>query len=80
MIEEKDLIRIQWKKDRTQDPVRFMLVSETSGYEDLTVSVSSEDMSERVAKAKLIQKMYELGKEKGIPASRLRFRINGIEG
>ncbi len=79
MIEEKDLIRIQWKKDKEQEPVRYMLVSETPGYEELMVSVSSEDMSERVAKAKLIQKMYELGKEKGIPASRLRFKINGIE-
>ena len=36
-------------------------------------------MTERVAKAKLMQAMYELGKEKGIAPQRLRFKINGIE-
>ena len=36
-------------------------------------------MSERVAKARLMQQMYELGKEKGIEPKRLRFKINGIE-
>jgi hypothetical protein len=43
------------------------------------VSVSAEEMSERVAKARLMQQMYELGKEKGIEPKRLRFKINGIE-
>lgn len=40
---------------------------------------SSEKMTERVAKAFLMQKMYELGKEKGIEPKYLRFKINGIE-
>ena len=79
MVEEKDLIRIRWKTDKGQEPARYMLVSENPEYADLTVNVSAEEMSERVAKAKLIQQMYELGKERGIPPSRLRFKINGIE-
>ena len=46
---------------------------------DLKVSVSSAEMTERVAKAKLMEAMFELGREKGIPPQRLRFKINGIE-
>ncbi len=79
MMEEKDLIRIRWHVDRTQDPAVFMLVCVHPDYPDLQVSVSSADVTERVAKAKLMQEMYELGEKKGIEPKRLRFKINGIE-
>ena len=78
-MEEKDLIRIRWHVDMTKEPCEYMLVCTHPDYADLTVSVSSEEMTERVAKARLMEKMYELGKQKGIPAKRLRFKINGIE-
>ena len=79
MMEEKDLIRIRWHVDRTQDPAVFMLVCVHPDYPDLQVSVSSEEVTERVAKAKLMQEMYELGESRGIEPRRLRFKINGIE-
>lgn len=79
MTEEKDLIRIRWHVDRTQDPAIYMLVCSHPDYPDLQVSVSSSEVSERVAKARLMQEMFELGKEKGIEPRRLRFKINGIE-
>lgn len=79
MTEEKDLIRIRWHVDRTQEPAMFMLVCEHPDYQDLQVSVSSEEVTERVAKAKLMQQMYELGEKRGIEPRRLRFKINGIE-
>ena len=79
MMEEKDLIRIRWHVDRTQDPAMFMLVCLHPDYPDLQVSVSSAEVTERVAKAKLMQEMYELGEKKGIEPKRLRFKINGIE-
>ena len=79
MMEEKDLIRIQWHVDRTQEPARYMLVCQHPDYPDLQVSVSSGEMTERVAKAKLMEAMFELGREKGIPPQKLRFKINGIE-
>ena len=72
-------IRIRWHVDRTVEPAVFMLVCEDPDHPELKVSVSSEEMTERVAKAKLMQAMFELGKEKGIPAQCLRFKINGIE-
>ena len=79
-VKEEDLIRIRWHVDRTGDPAVFMLVCLHPDYPDLQVSVpASEKMTERVAKAHLMQQMYELGKEKGIPPQRLRFKINGIE-
>ena len=56
-----------------------MLVCDDPEHADIQVSVSSAEMTERVAKAKLMQAMYELGKKKGIPPYRLRFKINGIE-
>ena len=78
-MEENKLIRIRWHVDRTADPAVFMLVCEDPAHPELQVSVSSAEMSERVAKAKLMQAMYELGREKGIAPQYLRFKINGIE-
>jgi hypothetical protein len=79
MTEEKDLIRIRWHVDRTQDPAMYMLICLHPDYPDLQVSVSSAEVTERVAKAKLMQEMYELGEKRGIEPKRLRFKINGIE-
>ena len=79
MMEDKDLIRIRWHVDRTQEPAVYMLVCDHPDYADLQVSVSSEEVTERVAKAKLMQEMYALGEKRGIEPKRLRFRINGIE-
>ena len=78
-MEENELIRIHWHVDRSADPAVYKLICEDGSHPELTVSVSSAEMTERVAKAKLMQAMYELGKEKGIPPQRLRFKINGIE-
>ena len=76
---ENELIRIRWHVDRSEDPARYMLICEDPAHQDLQVSVSSAEMTERVAKAKLMQAMFELGKEKGIEPQYLRFKINGIE-
>ena len=78
-MEEKDLIRIRWHVDKTKDPKEYQLICLNPDYPDLFVSVSSEEVTERVAKAQLMQKMYELGAKKGIPSKYLRFKINGIE-
>ncbi|MBR6165718.1 MAG: hypothetical protein IKQ45_07330 [Clostridia bacterium] len=78
-MDEQELIRIRWHVDRSTEPAVYMLVCEDPAHPELTVSVSSAEVSERVAKAKLMQSMYELGKAHGIPARRLRFKINGIE-
>ena len=79
MMEEKDLIRIRWHVDRSQEPAMYMLICLHPDYSDLQVSVSAEEVTERVAKARLMQEMYDLGAKKGIDPKRLRFKINGIE-
>ena len=79
MTEEKDLIRIRWHVDRTKEPAEYMLICLHPDYPDLQVSISSADVTERVAKAKLMQEMYELGEKQGIEPRRLRFKITGIE-
>ena len=79
MTEEKDLIRIRWHVDRTQDPAMYMLICLHPDYPNLQVSVSSGEVTERVAKAKLMQEMFELGEKLGIEPRRLGFKINGIE-
>lgn len=79
MVEEKNLIRIRWHVDREQEPAQYMLVCLHPDYPDLQVSISSAEVTERVAKAKLMQQMYELGEKRGIEPKRLRFKINGIE-
>ena len=78
-MENEELIRIHWHVDRTAEPAMYMLVCDDPEHADMQVSVSSADMTERVAKAKLMQAMFEKKKKKGIPPYRLRFKINGIE-
>ena len=78
-MDNTELIRISWHIDRSSETPVFMLVCDDDEHKDLQVSVSSAEMTERVAKAKLMQAMYELGKEKGIAPQYLRFKINGIE-
>ena len=78
-MDTEKTIRIRWHVDRTVEPAVFMLICEDPEHSDLKVSVSSEEMTERVAKAKLMQEMYELGEKRGIEPKRLRFKINGIE-
>ena len=78
-MEEKDLIQIRWHVDKTKEPCDYVLVCLHPDYPVLSVRVSSSEMSERVAKARLMEKMYQVGEEKGIEAQRLRFKINGIE-
>lgn len=78
-MDNTELIRIHWHIDRSGETPVFMLVCDDEKHKDLQVSVSSAEMTERVAKAKLMQAMYELGKEKGIAPQYLRFKINGIE-
>ena len=75
----EELIRIHWHVDRSQQPALYMLICEDPAHADLQVSVTEDEMTERVAKARLMQAMYELGREKGIPPWRLRFKINGNE-
>ena len=79
MYTEDELIRIRWHVDRTVDPALYMLVCDHPDYTDLTVNLSSAEVTERVAKARLMQMMYDLGDQRGLPPQRLRFRINGIE-
>lgn len=76
---EEELIQILWHVDRTCEPAEYTLFSVNPKYPDLQVRISSEVVSERVAKARLMEQMYQLGKEKGIQARRLRFKINGVE-
>ena len=79
-MEEKDLIRVRWHVDRSGEPVKYCLVCLHPEHQDLYVEVeASETMTERRAKATLMQMMYDLGTEKGIEAKYLRFKINGIE-
>ena len=78
-MEESKLIRIQWHVDRTADPPQYQLICLHPDHPELLVSVSSDDVSERVAKARLMQEMYELGEQHGIDPQYLRFKINGIE-
>ena len=76
---EEDLIRIRWHVDREKDPPDYTLICLHPDYPDLTVRLSSGDVTERVARARLMEMMYQLGAERGIPARRLRFKINGID-
>ena len=77
-----ELIMIRWHVDRTTDVPVYELICTNDDpelKENLKVSISSEDATERVARAKLIEKMFGLAREKGIDGTRLRFQVNGID-
>jgi hypothetical protein len=79
-MKEKDLIRIQWHVDQSGEVPKYSLICQHPDHQDLYVETeASEKMTERTAKAFLMQKMYEMGKERGIEPKYLRFKINGIE-
>ena len=75
----EELIHIRWHVDRSREPNVFMLLSQEPEYAELSVSIGADEVTERVAKARLMEQMYNLAEEKGIPAKRLRFKINGID-
>ena len=76
-----ELIMIRWHVDRTNEVPVYELIctSDDPELQALKVCVSSEDATERVARAKLIERMFGLAREKGIDGTRLRFQVNGID-
>ena len=78
-MDQKDLIHIRWHVDREKEPPDYTLICLHPDYPDLEARVSSTEMSERVAKARLMQQLYETAKARNIPPNRLMFKINGIE-
>lgn len=78
---DDELIMIRWHVDRTTDVPVYELICTNGDPElkELKVSVSSEDATERVARAKLIERMFALAREKAIDGTRLRFQVNGID-
>ena len=79
MAEKEDLIRCRWHVDRTKEPCDYTVICLHPDYADMEVRLSSGDVTERVAKARLIEMMYREGEKRGIPARRILFKINGIE-
>ena len=59
--------------------IRIMPNTPVSVGEGMILYSCSEEVTERVAKARLMEMMYSLGAQRGIPASRLRFKVNGID-
>ena len=79
MAEEEDVVRCRWHVDRTKDPADYMVICLHPDYADMEVRLSSADVTERTAKARLIEMMYQEGEKRGIPPSKMLFKINGIE-
>lgn len=69
-----DKIRMKWHVDDSQDPPLYQLIC--PAIPDLVVSVSSADVTERVARAKLITMAYEAAEARGIKPWQLRFKVN----
>jgi len=78
---DNELIMIRWHVDRTVEPAVYMLIctNEDPALKELMVSLPSDQVTERVARARLIEKMFNLAREKGYDCTRLRFQVNGID-
>ena len=68
-------VRMKWHVDDSQDPPLYQLIC--PAIPDLVVSVSSADVTERVARAKLITMAFEAAEARGIKPWELRFKVNG---
>ena len=69
-----DKVRMKWHVDDSQDPPMYQLVC--PAIPELVVSVSSGDVTERVARARLITMAYEAAEARGIKPWQLRFKVN----
>lgn len=81
MMEPKEIIQIRWHVNREADPPEYQLVciNSDSPIAAQPVSLSSADVSERVARARLIEMMFKKAHELGVDPTCLRFTVNGIE-
>lgn len=68
------LYRMKWHVDDSQDPPMYQLVCPK--IPDLVVSISSAEVTERVARARLISMAYEAAEARGIRPWELRFKVN----
>lgn len=75
------IINIRWQVDRSMEPMQYKLVcTDTDNpHPELEVSISSDEVPERVARARLIEKMFAKARECKIDPSILRFTVNGTD-
>lgn len=71
-----DRIVVSWQVDAT-DPEKplYCLVSEHPDYPELRVSILSSEVTERAARAKLIEQMFNKAHSLGLDVTRLRFHV-----
>ena len=79
MAEEEDIVLCKWEVDQTKDPVDYTVICLHPKYSDMQVRLSSMEIMERNAKARLMEMMYQEGKKRGIPAKDMLFKINENE-
>lgn len=71
-----DRIVVSWFYDET-DPEKplYSLVCRDPAYEQLHVSIAASEVTERAARARLIEAMFGKAHELGLDVSRLRFHV-----
>lgn len=69
-------IVVSWQVDQTDpDNPLYCLVSEDPAHPELRVSIPASEVTERAARAKLIEAMFNKAHETGLDVSRLRFHV-----
>lgn len=71
-----DRIIVSWLFDQTdpENPL-YCLVCEDPAYPQLRVTIPSSEVTERAARARLIEAMFNKAHSEGLDVSRLRFHV-----
>lgn len=74
MDDEKIVVSWQVDESDAENPL-YCLICEHPAFPELRVSIAASEVTERAARAKLIEAMFHKAHEVGLDVSRLRFHV-----
>ncbi len=74
-MEKPKTLSVDWKTEGTDDKLAYVLQCTDPDYQELRVSVPADSVTERAARALLIEKAFEKAREMGVDETRLRFHV-----
>ena len=74
-MDENRLLSVDWKFDPGAEQPCYELQCTDPEYAELHVSLPAESVTERAARAQLIDKAFQKAMDMGLDVSRLRFHV-----
>ncbi len=69
------LLPVDWKVEEAEEGSQYVLQCTDPDFPELRVSVPSDSVTERAARALLIERAFQKARDMGIDEARLRFHV-----